>query len=82
MNTGKTVFAQLIHRESLRDIESCLTAFSNKLYHSGIKQSVPKSTLAEANESRTNGLYHELLINTNYNLTSSAISNQLNIRRF
>jgi len=41
MNTGKTVFAQLIHRESLRDIESCLTAFSNKLYHSGIKQSVP-----------------------------------------
>ncbi len=27
-------FAQLTGRESLRDIENCLTAFSNKLYHS------------------------------------------------
>lgn len=32
-------FAQLTGRESLRDIENCLTAFSNKLYHSGIKTS-------------------------------------------
>ena len=50
-------FAQLTYRESLRDIESCLTAFSNKLYHSGIKQPVPKSTLAEANESRDWRIY-------------------------
>lgn len=50
-------FAQLTNRESLRDIESCLTAFSNKLYHSGIKQPVPKSTLAEANESRDWRIY-------------------------
>jgi len=50
-------FAQLTYRESLRDIGSCLTAFSNKLYHSGIKQPVPKSTLAEANESRDWRIY-------------------------
>lgn len=50
-------FAQLTYRESLRDIESCLTAFSNKLYHSSIKQPVPKSTLAEANESRDWRIY-------------------------
>ena len=50
-------FAQLTNSESLRDIESCLTAFSNKLYHSGIKQPVPKSTLAEANESRDWRIY-------------------------
>jgi hypothetical protein len=29
-------FAQLTGRESLRDIENCLTAFSGKLYHSCI----------------------------------------------
>jgi hypothetical protein len=28
-------FAQLTYRESLRDIEACLQALSNKLYHSG-----------------------------------------------
>jgi len=45
-------FAQLTYRESLRDIEACLTALSGKLYHSGIKHPVSKSTLAEANENR------------------------------
>jgi len=28
-------FAQLTHRESLRDLESCLRAVSGKLYHLG-----------------------------------------------
>jgi len=45
-------FAQLTYRESLRDIEICLNAFSSKLYHSGFQQPVAKSTLAEANERR------------------------------
>lgn len=39
-------FAQFTYRESLRDIEAYLTALSNKLYHSGIKSAIPKSTLA------------------------------------
>ncbi|NLY25031.1 MAG: DUF4372 domain-containing protein [Bacteroidales bacterium] len=30
-------FAQLTARESLRDIENSLTAFSSKLYHSGLR---------------------------------------------
>lgn len=50
-------FAQLTYRESLRDIETCLTALSGKLYHSGIKQPVPRSTLAEANENRDWHIY-------------------------
>lgn len=50
-------FAQLTGRESLRDIENCLTAFSNKLYHSGIKQPVSKLTLADANEKRDWRIY-------------------------
>lgn len=50
-------FAQLTYRESLRDIAACLVAFSTKLYHSGIKNAIPKSTLAEANESRDWRIY-------------------------
>ena len=45
-------FAQLTYRESLRDIECCLRAFQQKLYHMGIKGNVSKSTLADANEKR------------------------------
>jgi hypothetical protein len=33
-------FAQLCYRESLRDIEACLTAQASKLYHMGISQRV------------------------------------------
>jgi hypothetical protein len=50
-------FAQLTYRESLRDIEACLKALSNKLYHSGISYSVSKSTLSEANETRNWRIY-------------------------
>jgi len=50
-------FAQLTYRESLRDIEVSLKALSNKLYHSGISHAVPKSTLAEANETRDWRIY-------------------------
>ena len=45
-------FAQLTWRESLRDIETCLASFGPKLYHSGIRQSAARSTLADANEKR------------------------------
>jgi hypothetical protein len=45
-------FAQLTYRESLRDIEACLRAQNNKLYHMGIRSKVSRSTLAEANETR------------------------------
>lgn len=45
-------FAQLTYRESLRDIETCLRALGPKLYHSGFRSRVSKSTLADANENR------------------------------
>lgn len=50
-------FAQLTYRESLRDIEACLRAQSNKLYHMGIRSKVSRSTLAEANEMRDWRIY-------------------------
>jgi hypothetical protein len=50
-------FAQLAGRESLRDIENCLTAFSSKLYHSGLTKPISKSTLADANEKRNWRIY-------------------------
>jgi hypothetical protein len=46
------VFAQLTHRESLRDLEACLQAVSSKLYHLGIRSQVARSPLADANERR------------------------------
>jgi hypothetical protein len=45
-------FAQLTYRESLRDIEVCLGAMPEKLYHMGIRSRVVRSTLADANERR------------------------------
>jgi hypothetical protein len=45
-------FAQLTYRESLRDIEVCLSAQGKKLYHSGLRSTVKRSTLADANENR------------------------------
>jgi Domain of unknown function (DUF4372)/Transposase DDE domain len=50
-------FAQLTYRESLRDIEVCLSAQAGKLYHMGLRESVKRSTLADANESRDWRIY-------------------------
>ena len=50
-------FAQLTHRESLRDIETCLRSMQNKLYHMGIRGRVSRNTLAHANEKRDWRIY-------------------------
>ena len=52
-------FAQLTYRESLRDIEACLSAQSHKPYHMGFQEPVRRSTLADANESRDWRIYAE-----------------------
>ena len=52
-------FAQLTYRESLRDIEACLSAQSAKLYHMGIGSPIKRSTLADANERRDWRIYAE-----------------------
>ena len=52
-------YAQLTGRDSLRDIENCLTALSSKLYHCGISYAVPRNTLAKANEKRDWHIYKD-----------------------
>jgi len=53
-------FAQLTYRESLRDIESCLRSLHSRLYHSGLRGTVARSTLADANEKRPWQIYEQL----------------------
>ena len=45
-------FAQLTSRESLRDIEACLSAQAATLHHMGFREPIKRSTLADANEAR------------------------------
>lgn len=59
-------FAQLSHREGLRDIEICLRAMQPKLYHMGIRSSISRNNLSNANEVRDWRIYAdfaEILIN-------------------
>ena len=55
-------FAQLTYRESLRDIECCLRAMNEKLYHMGIKGKISRSTLADANEKRDWRIYSDFAL--------------------
>jgi len=50
-------FAQVTYRESLRDIESCLRAAPEKLYHMGFRGKVARNTLANANSARDWRIY-------------------------
>ncbi|MDA0989945.1 MAG: IS4 family transposase [Verrucomicrobia bacterium] len=52
-------FAQLTYRESLRDIEACLRAMQPKLYHMGIRSTVSRNNLSNANEQRDWRIYAE-----------------------
>ena len=52
-------FAQLTFRESLRDIESCLRSLQSRLYHSGLRGTISRSTLADANERRSWKIYEQ-----------------------
>jgi hypothetical protein len=52
-------FAQLTYRESLRDIEACLSAQTAKLYQMGFREPIRRSTLADANEVRDWRIYAE-----------------------
>ncbi len=52
-------FAQLTYRNSLRDIEACLNAQPQKLYHLGIRGKVTRTNLANANQNRDWRIYAE-----------------------
>ena len=53
-------FAQLTWRESLRDIEVTLGANSSKLYAMGLRHTVHRTTLADANDSRDWRIWSDL----------------------
>lgn len=53
-------FSQLTWRESLRDIEVCLTANQTKLFHMGLKGAPARSTLSDALNLRDWHIYHAL----------------------
>ena len=53
-------FAQLTFRENLRDIEDCLSARCDQLYHMGFRSRVCRSTVADANEGRDWRIYADL----------------------
>jgi IS4 transposase len=50
-------FAQLTYRESLRDIQACLRAAKQKMYHMGIRGKISRNTLAHANQVRDWRIY-------------------------
>jgi hypothetical protein len=54
------VFAQLTWRESLRDIEACLNARADQLYHLGLHGPVKRSTLADALATRDWRIFADL----------------------
>ena len=53
-------FAQPTYRESPRDIETRLSVHASKLHHMGFRQTVRRSTLADANQRRDWRIYAEL----------------------
>lgn len=54
------VFAQLTWRESLRDIEACLNARTDQLYHLGLRGPIRRSTLADAMAARDWRIFADL----------------------
>ena len=67
------VFAQLTWREGLRDIETCLNARPEAIYHLGFCQPVARSTLAEANERRD----WRMCISHFFGTSSNAVKTQI-----
>ncbi len=72
-------FAQLTWRESLRDIEVCLSANQAKLFHMGMKGVPARSTLADALNLRDWRIYHALAMRLMTRARDLYASESLNI---
>ena len=72
-------FAQLTWRESLRDIEVCLTANQAKLFHMGMKGVPARSTLSDASNLRDWRIYHALAMRLIQRARSLYAKDSLNI---
>ena len=55
-------FAQFTGRESLRDIETCLSSNGRHLHHMGIQSGVSRNNLAHANETRDWRIYRDVAL--------------------
>ena len=73
------VFAQLTWRESLRDIEVCLTANQAKLFHMGMKGVPARSTLSDALNLRDWRIYYALAMRLIQRARSLYAKDSLNI---
>ena len=73
------VFAQLTWRESLRDIEVCLTANQAKLFHMGMKGVPARSTLSDALNLREWRIYYALAMRLIQRARSLYAKDSLNI---
>lgn len=56
------IFAQLTTRSSLRETVTCLQALGARRYHCGIRGSIARSTLADANEERDYRIFQDLAL--------------------
>lgn len=72
-------FAQLTWRESLRDIEVCLTANQAKLFHMGMRGVPARSTLSDALNQRDWRIYHALAMRLIQRARSLYAKDSLNI---
>ena len=72
-------FAQLTWRESLRDIEVCLSANQAKLFHMGMKGVPARSTLSDALNLRDWRIYHALAMRLIQRARSLYAKDALNI---
>jgi hypothetical protein len=78
-------FAQLAYRESLRDIEACLSAQAAKRYHMGFRHEIKRSTLADANETRDWRIHAEfaqcLIVQRASSTSATALASSWSTRR-
>lgn len=56
------IYAQITGRSSLRETALCLHALGPQRYHCGIRGRVPKSSLADANESRDYRIFRDIAL--------------------
>ncbi len=56
------IFAQLTTRSSLRETVTCLHALGSRRFHCGIRGTIAKSTLADANEQRDWRIFQDLAL--------------------
>lgn len=56
------IFAQISGRSSLRETVCCLQAIGPRRYHCGIRGTVARSTLADANEKRDHRIFMDLAL--------------------